>query len=99
MKETLYQIDDALLSRGVVNKEQLDKAKEVQKTERIGLEDAVVKLGYSSYQEIIQCLSAQYDLPVIDLDKTNILPEVIKSLPLQIAKKYQILPVSKDNSV
>ena len=77
MKETLYQIDDALLSRGVVNKEQLDKAKEVQKTERIGLEDAVVKLGYSSYQEIIQCLSAQYDLPVIDLDKTNILPEVI----------------------
>ncbi|MEK6635108.1 MAG: GspE/PulE family protein [Planctomycetota bacterium] len=99
MKETLYRIEDALLSRGVVNKEQLDKAKEVQKTERIGLEDAIVKLGYSSYQEIIQCLSAQYDLPVIDLDKTNILPEVIKSLPLQIAKKYQILPVSKDNSV
>lgn len=99
MKETLYRIEDALLSRGVVNKEQLDKAKEVQKTERIGLEDAIIKLGYSSYQEIIQCLSAQYDLPVIDLDKTNILPEVIKSLPLQIAKKYQILPVSKDNNV
>ena len=93
----LYHIEDALLNGGIINKEQLDKAKEIQKKETVHLEDILVKLGYSTYSKIIQCLAAQYDLPVIDLDKTNISPEMIYLLPVPLIKKHCIVPVSKNN--
>ncbi len=98
MKKNLHPMDDALLSPGIVNKEQLNKAKETQKTENISLQDAIVKLGYSTYPEIIQFLSTQYGLPVINLDETDILLDIARSLPIQIVDKYKILPISRDNN-
>ena len=87
MKNVLYKIEHALLNKGLINKEQLDKAKGVQVKEHIRLEDALVKLGFLTYSEIVQFFSSQYDLPVIDLDKTNISPEIINLIPLQFVKK------------
>ena len=99
MKAPLYKIEYALLNKGLINKEQLDKAKDVQVKEHIRLEDALVKLGFLTYSVIIQFFSSQYDLPVIDLDKTTISPEIINLIPIQHVKKHHILPVSKDNGV
>lgn len=99
MKNVLYKIEHALLNKGLINKEQLDKAQDVQAKERIKLEDALVKLGFLTYSEIVQFFSSQYDLPVIDLDKTTISPEIINLIPAQLVKKHHLLPVSKDNGV
>ncbi|HHT9145148.1 MAG TPA: GspE/PulE family protein [Candidatus Wunengus sp. YC61] len=99
MKNVLYKIEHALLNKGLINKEQLDKAQDVQAKERIKLEDALVKLGFLTYSEIVQFFSSQYDLPVIDLDKTTISPEIINLIPAQLVKKHYLLPVSKDNGV
>ena len=99
MKNVLYKIEHALLNKGLINKEQLDKAQDVQAKEHIRLEDALVKLGFLTYSVIIQFFSTQYDLPVIDLDKTTISPEIINLIPIQHVKKHHILPVSKDNGV
>ena len=87
MKAPLYKIEYALLNKGLINKEQLDKAKDVQVKEHIRLEDALVKLGFLTYSVIIQFFSSQYDLPVIDLDKTTISPEIINLIPIQHVKK------------
>lgn len=97
MNNPFYLIEDALLNGGIINDEQLNKAKEIQIKEGIQLEDVLVKLGYSTYADIIQCLAAQYDLPVIDLDKATISSEVIHLLPVSIIKKHWIVPVSKNN--
>lgn len=96
MKDFVYQLEEALLKRGM-KKEQLDTAKALQKKECIQLEEALVKLGYLTYPEIIQHLAAFYDMPVIDLDKINILPEVIDSLPVHLIRKHTIIPISKNN--
>lgn len=92
-----YHIEDALIKGGIINEEQLNKAKEIQKKENMQLEDVLVNLGYSTYRDIIQCLAAQYDLPVVDLDKTNISPEMVYLLPVSLIKKHCIVPVSKNN--
>lgn len=97
MNDSLYRVEDVLLNSGIINQEQLDKAKEVQNTENIPLESVLVKLGYSTHSEIIRCLAAQYDLPVIDMDKTHIPPEVMSLLPLPLIKKHGIVPISKNN--
>jgi len=54
MNAPLYQLEDALLNAGIINKEQLDRATEIKKKENVPLEDVLVKLGYSTYTEIIQ---------------------------------------------
>ena len=94
MNTPLYQLEDALLNAGTLNKEQLDKACEIKRKENIPLEDVLVKLGYSTYTEIITCLSLYYDLPVIDLDKVTIPPEIMSLLPVSLIKKYGVIPSS-----
>ncbi|MEP9412352.1 MAG: Flp pilus assembly complex ATPase component TadA [Candidatus Brocadia sp.] len=97
MNNFFNHIEVALLNGGIINEEQLNKAKEIQKKENAHLEDVLVKLGYSTYADIIQCLAAQYDLPVIDVDKTTISSEMIYLLPVSFIKKHGIVPVAKNN--
>lgn len=97
MNTPLYQLEDALLNTDTIKKEQLDKAYEIKKKEDIPLEDVLVKLGYATYAEIITCLSRYYDLPVIDLDKVIIPPEIICLLPASFMKKHGFIPISKNN--
>ncbi len=85
------------MSAGAINKEQLDKAREIKKKENIPLEDVLVNLGYSTYQEITRCLSVHYDLPVIDLENITISPEMLNLLPSSLIKKYSAIPISKNN--
>lgn len=99
MKDSACRIEDALLNKGILDSEQLNTAKDLQNKDRIRLEDALVKLGYSTYSEITQCLAAHYYLTTIDLDKTGVTPEVIHLLPEQLAKKHRIIPLSKNNGV
>ncbi|MCF6158448.1 MAG: type II/IV secretion system protein [wastewater metagenome] len=94
-----YKIDEILLSSGIVNQTQIDTAKGIQKEESIRLEDAIVKLGYASYSEILRALALYHDLAVIDLDQVTISDEVVNVLPLELIKKHQIIPISKENDV
>jgi len=99
MKAPAYKIEYALLNKDLISKEQLDKAKDVQVKEHIKLEDALVKLGFLTYSEIIQFFSSQYNLPIFDLNKANITPEIINLIPIELVQKHHIVPVSKDNGV
>lgn len=99
MNAPLYQLEDALLNAGTINKEQMDKACEIKKKENIPLEDVLVKLGYSTYTEIITCMSLYYDLPVIDIEKVTIPPEIMSLLPASLIKKHGVIPISKNNGI
>ena len=99
MKNPLHNIERILLNSGKLTVVQLEKVKELQRREGIRTEDALVKLGYITFSEIVQFYSSQYDLPVIDLEKTDIPSEIIDLIPFYLVKKHHILPVSKNNGV
>lgn len=90
-------MEEILLNTGLINQTQLDKAKQVQKSESITLDDAIVKLSYLTHSEIFHTLALHNVSSVIDLDKVTIPPEVIRLLPLSLVKKHQIVPVTKVN--
>lgn len=56
MKNSTHLIEQVLLNK-IIDKDQLKKAKEIQSKKLIGLEDALVELGYTTHKEIIKCLS------------------------------------------
>ena len=59
---------------------------------------AFVSLGYVKDEEITSLLSRQYGVPSINLDHFEVDPAIIKIIPAETARKYQILPLSRSGA-
>ncbi len=92
------RIGELLLREKLITPEQLQEAIEEQKRSGGRLGYNLTKLGYITEKELTSFLSKQYGIPTIDISETTIDPEVIKLIPEDVAKKYQVLPVSRTGS-
>ena len=89
------QLGELLIERGVITKEQLDKALAVQKAEGGLIGQILVKLGFTSEEEIAQALTAQFGFPYLPLKNYEIGKEVIKLVPENVARQYCLIPVDR----
>ena len=87
MADTLPSFSESLLKNGVISQEQFEKATALAKAEKGEFEDAAVKLGYATYQELFQRQVNLGDSSTIDLAKINIPPEIIGLLQVHSIKK------------
>src|SRR5262249_20582539 len=55
-------------------------------------------LGYVRDEEITSLLSRQYGVPSINLEHFEVDPGIIKIIPAETARKYQILPLSRSGA-
>ncbi|MFH0935320.1 MAG: ATPase, T2SS/T4P/T4SS family [Candidatus Omnitrophota bacterium] len=92
LKDRLTEI---LINNKLITKEQLDQALEVQKNKGGRLSDIIVDLKFIKEKELISTLSAELGFPLIDLRRFKIDYEVAKLIPADIARHYQIIPLSK----
>src|SRR3989338_1628383 len=92
LKERLTEI---LINSKLITQEQLKKALEAQKEKGGRLSDIIVDLKFIKENELISILSEGLGLPLIDLKRFKIDYEITKIIPLEIARHYQIIPVSK----
>src|SRR5512135_2614861 len=89
------RLGDLLVKEKVITTEQLDQALKVQKESGTRLGSILVKLGYLSDEDVTNFLSRQYGVPAINLTYFEIDPTVVKLIPYETAKRYQILPLSR----
>src|SRR5438477_4518082 len=89
------RLGDLLVKEKIITPEQLDKATKVQKEQSCRLGSALVKLGFLSDEDVTNFLSRQYGVPAINLSYFEIDPAVVKLIPFETAKRYQILPLSR----
>src|SRR6476646_9650423 len=89
------RLGDLLVKEKIITPEQLDKATKVQKEANCRLGSALVKLGLLSAEDVTNFLSRQYGVPAINLSYFEIDPSVVKLIPFETAKRYQILPLSR----
>ena len=92
LKERLTQI---LIDNKLLTKEKLDKALDVQKKKGGRLSDIIVDLGFIKEGELALTLSQGLGLPLMDIKRFKIDPEVVKIIPQDVAHHYQIIPISK----
>ena len=88
-------IGELLLKEKRISAEQLQAALNYQRTNGGKLGANLVKLGYVKDEEITALLSKQYGVPSIALEQFQIDPAVIKLVPADTARKYQIVPLSR----
>ena len=89
------RLGDLLVKEKVIIPEQLEQAVKVQKETHVRLASALVKLGFLSDEDVTNFLSRQYGVPAINLSYFEIDPSVVKLIPFETAKRYQILPLSR----
>lgn len=91
-------LGELLLREKVLNPEQVKSALEYQKKNDVSIWTALVNLGFITEEEIAKALSRQLGYPYIDLNQFEIYPEVINLVPVEIAKKYMIMPIHRIQS-
>src|SRR6201998_58878 len=89
------RLGDLLVKEKVITPEQLVQATKVQKETSCRLGSALVKLGFLTDEDVTNFLSRQYGVPAINLSYFEITPAVVKLIPFETAKRYQILPLSR----
>src|SRR6187401_438903 len=89
------RIGELLLKEKRISAEQLQEALTYQRTNGGKLGANLVKLGVVKDEEITALLSKQYGVPSIALNQFEIDPAVIKLVPGETARKYQIVPLSR----
>jgi type IV pilus assembly protein PilB len=92
------RIGELLLKEKRISAEQLQDALVYQRQHGGKLGANLVKLGYVQDDEITSLLSKQYGVPSIAITQFEIDPAVIKLVPAETARKYQILPLSRSGA-
>jgi type IV pilus assembly protein PilB len=63
------------------------------------LVDALISFKVLSYDEVLSILSSRFGMEMISLVNLHIPPEAIAAVPVDVARKYKIMPVSKHDNV
>jgi type IV pilus assembly protein PilB len=89
------RLGDLLVKEKIITPEQLEQASKAQKEQNCRLGSALVKLGFLTDEDVTNFLSRQYGVPAINLSYFEIDAAVVKLIPFETAKRYQILPLSR----
>jgi len=89
------RLGELLTKASLISQDQLKEALRVQKETGGKLGETLIKLNFVSEEDITECLSQQFGVPSINLAHFEIDPSVIKLIPADVARKYNILPVNK----
>src|ERR1700674_5491390 len=92
------RIGEVLLKEKLISPEQLQQALSAQKANGGKLGYNLVKMGFVKDDQVTALLSKQYGVPAINLDQFKIDPTIVKLVPTETARKYQIIPLSRSGS-
>jgi type IV pilus assembly protein PilB len=89
------KLGELLVKARLITPEHLAEALKEQRATGSKLGESLVKLGFITEEDITETLSAQFGVPSINLSHFEIDPNVLKLVPADVARKYNILPVNK----
>ena len=89
------KLGELLIKAQLLDDAQLEQALEEQKQTGGRLGEHLVRLGFVTEEDILDCLSQQYGVPSINLRHFEIDESIIRLIPSDVARKYQFIPVSK----
>lgn len=99
MKEDRPKIGEILVKAGIIDEMQLIKAVGEQEQWGGRLCSIIVRLGFADEKSISAALGKQLKQKCISFDNIDISPETLKLVSLEIARKYNIIPVEMKNKV
>ena len=91
------QLDELLLSRGLITQEQLDEARYQAAERGRSVGRIVIELGFVSEGSLVSILAEQLGLEYIDLNEAQIDPLAVSMVPEATARRHSCIPVRIDD--
>ncbi|MFH1093822.1 MAG: ATPase, T2SS/T4P/T4SS family [Candidatus Omnitrophota bacterium] len=88
-------LGEYLVEKGLVNSDQVQKALDAQKKAGSRLGQTLIELGYIKEEELIVVLAQQLGLAHIDILSYGLKPAVVKLIPEQVARRYELIALEK----
>ncbi len=87
------RIGDLLTRTGLITADQLNQAIEAQKSQGGFIGGHLVRLGYITEPDLLQTLSQQYGVPIVELDNYQFEPAALHLIPANLASKHGLVPL------
>ncbi len=97
MTASYTSLGQILKEKSVISEEQLSLALERQKAQSIRLGEALTEMHFADHEDVITGLAEQFDFQVVNPMSGYIPEDIISTIPKDIAKKYNIIPVAKQS--
>lgn len=90
------ELSTILVKHGKISQEQADKALKLVKDQNQKFEAALVKIGaVESEYDIAQFIGKHLKIGALRLTDIELNPEIVKMIPLDIARKFKVIAISK----
>jgi len=89
------KLGQMLIKAKIISEAQLNQSLNLQKKNGGRLGTNLVKLGYVTEDNLVAFLSKQFGVPSINIAEYNVDPAVSKLIPMDMARKYTIMPVAR----
>lgn len=93
--DTPKRIGDLLLERGYVSADQIKTALSIQQKTGKKLGNILVDAGIINEEQLVDVISERLKIRKLNLSSLVINPNVIAAIPVEVAKKYSVLPILK----
>ncbi len=91
----LDKIGEELVAAGLISADQLAVVLETQKNLGGDLGHILIRKGFLTSEQILDFLSQRINIPFISLKDYVIDPDMVKLVPVSLAKKYHFMPLFK----
>jgi len=90
---------DILIRQRVLSAEQVREADQMAHQAGMRLQDALIRLGYATGEEVMRAMAEQYGMDYIDLNEVVIPPSVVELVPESLARENVILPLAEEDGM
>ncbi|EGQ9764372.1 GspE/PulE family protein [Vibrio alginolyticus] len=90
------RLGDLLVEEGIVSEEQIQQALNAQRSTGQKLGDALIDLGFITEKQMLDFLSQQLGLPLIDLGRAPVDAEAVQILPEVHARRLRAMVVARN---
>lgn len=90
---------DILIRQGVLSREQIAEAEQMARQSGMKLQEALVKLGYATGEDVARSMAEEHGLDYVDLTDVTIPPGVIELVPESVARENVILPLCEEEGM
>jgi len=88
---------EILVRRGVLSTDQANEVRQYSKETGVAIGDAVVKLEYGRWEDVMMAMAQFYGLAYVDLKELSIPESVIELVPESVARENTVLPMAEDD--
>jgi MSHA biogenesis protein MshE len=98
MENKKIRIGDLLVQQGVVTEEQVNTALEKQRDTGLPLGESLIELQYLTEDVLVNTLSEQLHIPLIDLKQYSLDNELVKRMPEAYARRFRAIILEEKSS-